>query len=96
VRCEAAFICCRHGDNPQARQVLIEGINASHTILVNHAMRKISLLEKKAAAFMDELNEVENSYKNLKDNKKNYEIQTSIDYIRLRLADEVPAPIDAY
>ena len=96
VRYEAAFVCCRHGDNPQARQVLIDGINASYTILVNHAMRKISLLEKKAAAFMDEVNKVENSYKNLNDKKKNYEIQTSINYIRLCLADKVPAPIDAY
>ena len=60
------------------------------------AMRKISLLEKKAAAFMDKVNKVENSYKNLNDKKKNYEIQTSINYIRLCLADKVPAPIDAY
>ena len=96
VRYEAAFICFRHGNNPAARQVLIDGINASHTILVNHAMRKISLLEKKAAAFLDEVNKAEDSYKNLNDNQKNYEIQTSIDYIRLCLSEKVPAPNDAY
>ena len=96
VRYEAAFICCRYGENPQARKVLIHGIHESHTILVNHAMRKIALLEKKAGLFIDEVREVRETYKQLKDAKKTYEIGTSIDTIELCLADKYPSAIDSY
>jgi len=98
VRYEAAFICCKYGQGEQtaAQRVLVDGINESHTILVNHAMRKISLLEKQAAPFVDEVDRVAKTYKNLKDNKKNYEIQTSINYIHMYLEDRVPQPIDSY
>lgn len=96
VRYEAAFICCRYGNDAQAREVLVNGIHESHTILVNHAMRKIALLEKKAALFVDEVRKVRQTYKQLKDKKKTYEIGTSIDTIELCLADKYPSSNDSY
>jgi arylsulfatase A-like enzyme len=104
VRYEAAFMCYQQSDDnrpeavnhPEAYRVLVDGIRESHTILVNHAMRKIALLGRNAAVFISDVNEIEKTYKTLQDKRKPYEIQSSIDSIRLSIAGQVPAPQDAY
>jgi len=96
VRYETAKLCYKHSKNAKAKQVLIDGIKESHSILVNNAMRKIRQLSEDAADFIDEIDQLKRTYKNLKDKKKIYEIGTSIVDIENYLAGRYAKPNDAF
>lgn len=98
LRYEAAAFCCQH--HPEAREqamkVLVDGINEPHSILANHAMRKIAVLGKSVAEILDDVNAAEKHLGQLKDRKRISGIRNSAGIFRRKLSGQLAKPQDRY